>query len=397
MEVSSEKLGQVPRNPLAREPGAGSDLHCADLGPPEQLEFVQAGRATAEGLSVKCVSFLHEACREMILNSEDDDFLVCVGRQILVCGFAANNREYAFKPKAVFTDESPTEKFMTAVFMLISEALTIAAGGRDGVVKLFSLTDVTKKWGLMGHRNTVREVKAVGMGDFLVSCGDDLSARLWNARTMVQIAVFQGALAHTDSIRCLDVHHSQRFLITGSLDRCLQLWSFSDQIVHSQASSSALPTPRLDLPNLRLQSKPRSPTQLITHPFFFTYKVHTAGVCAVRFYFDLVVSQDQSNTVCVWQANPTRSECSVVLLHKYEVQADVWSRFGLDEARGLLAVAGQLGEVWVWHLMDLGEKPTKVEVPHVRVRGCAFGKDGRTLVAYCKDSYVLKLQPPFLH
>lgn len=363
-----------------------------------QYRYTKPAVVGALPVSIKCVSFLSESSSSSLYQSRDQDFVLCFSNRILLCGVLDAASEYPFKPKASFTDESQTESFKVVRFLVNTreKAITIAAGGKDGIVKTFLLSPSSPTLqggsGLIGHRNTIRDLRPLNDSNFLFSCSDDLTLRLWNYSTQVQVAIFQGIVAHTDSIRCLDVHCRGNLVGTGGMDRCVQLWKLDAEVGAAMERAEQWEA-RFEVVSGVRVARNRFQTKLQTQPFFLSFKLHSAGVYALRFYHDLVISQDRTNRICVWQPYPARSLGSVILIHSIHVPALEYSKFGLNVGLGLISVGAARGQVHVISLLDLQVKAVPVaglKQTDLRVKGCAFTHDGATIVAYCKASYLLK-------
>ena len=366
--------------------------------PTPQYRYTQAAIVASQPHSLACVSFLSESSSKVLYESRDRDFVLCFSNCILMCGVLDEGSEYPFKPKASFTDESKTEKFKVVRFIVnAARGVMIAAGGKDGIVKTFQIPPsssiIPPGIGLIGHRNTIRDLRPINDSDFLLSCSDDLTLRLWNYSTQVQVAIFQGIVAHTDNIKCLDVHYASKLVATGGMDRCVQLWTLDGKVEAAMERASHWGAGIGSVNGVRV-ARNRFPTELQTQPFFLSFKLHSAGLCALRFYHDLLISQDRSNRVCVWQPHPTRSLGSVILIHSIHVPALEYSKFGLHLGLGLISVGAAKGQVHIYSFLDLQAKPvlvTELKQTDLQIKGCAFTQDGKTVLAYCKESFLLTL------
>lgn len=360
---------------------------------PPVYRYVQAGVVASDPVSINCVSFLHEASNTPLFTSSDHDFLLCFRSTILLCGLSDPNSEFGFKPKAGFCEDSKTEKLMVARFLVEEGKIRVAAGGKDGILKIFTIfPDFEAGFGLMGHRNAIRDLRAVGCSGFVVTCSDDLTVRLWNYGSQVQVAIFQGIVAHSDGVKCLDIHHSNTLIATGSQDRCIQLWRLDDRLQALMQSSHSF-SPNFTLSHGVRIAQNRFKTQLVTQPLFLTYRVHSAGICALRFYHDLIVSQDTSNHICVWQPNLARSLGSFILLHSIHTPTEKTAKFGLHCGLGLISVSSTRGQMVLYSLLDLQNRPIHITggtKTNFRIKGSCFNSDGSNLLVFCKSSHILK-------
>jgi len=340
---------------------------------------------------IKAISFLHESKASQFVSSRDDDFVVVQKKALVLCSLISDS--CGFLVKARYQDSSPTESFKVTRFVVCLapiQALFLVAAGKDGVVKVVNVENPSHSYSLTGHRNTIRDLKPMDDSDFCFSCSDDLTIRLWNLRTRVQVAIFQGILCHADSITAIDLHHSQNVLVSAGLDRSVLLWTTESTIHAEKLLSKRWNSDFTSCYGVRCARK-RFATRLITQPVFVTYRVHSAGVTQVKFYHDLLVSQDSTGQICVWQPNPARASCSFILVHS--LRPGNVTRFALSASLGLLScVAKETQEVLVWNLMDVvGTAVVSKKGKTGEMRVSEFAADGRTLVAGTKEGLIVRL------
>lgn len=94
------------------------------------------------------------------------------------------------------------------------------AGGEDGTVRLWRVTQVDAERSLTGHNCPVTAVSAVSLAR-LASGGEDGSIRLWRGSDGACLRVFSG---HTGAITALVVTPDASRLCSASRDGTCRLW-----------------------------------------------------------------------------------------------------------------------------------------------------------------------------
>ncbi|KAL0820812.1 hypothetical protein ABMA28_005490 [Loxostege sticticalis] len=108
-----------------------------------------------------------------------------------------------------------------------------ATGGHDARIQLWraSHDNESGRWGLQaagtleGHADTVTALRWAGGTDadaFLASASLDRTARLWQAATGTCVHIVQ---AHPRYLTCVSLAHDLRYMITGSNDKSIRMWS----------------------------------------------------------------------------------------------------------------------------------------------------------------------------
>ncbi|KAI7984504.1 Coatomer subunit beta'-3 [Camellia lanceoleosa] len=67
----------------------------------------------------------------------------------------------------------------------------------------------------------VRSTKFIVRKQWVVAGADDMYIRVYNYNTMDKVKVFE---AHTDYIRCVDVHPTLQYVLSSSDDMLIKLW-----------------------------------------------------------------------------------------------------------------------------------------------------------------------------
>jgi transcription initiation factor TFIID subunit 5 len=105
----------------------------------------------------------------------------------------------------------------------------VAAGFSDSIIKLWSLRDRnvnTDKSGsgtnLVGHAGPVYGMDFSPEGDFLISCSQDKTARLWSTETKTNLVAYKG---HNYPVFDVNFASQGLYFATASYDKTARLWS----------------------------------------------------------------------------------------------------------------------------------------------------------------------------
>ncbi|KAG7281981.1 hypothetical protein CRUP_003039 [Coryphaenoides rupestris] len=91
----------------------------------------------------------------------------------------------------------------------------------DGTVRLWSLHTFTCLVGYKGHNYPVWDTQFSPYGYYFISGGHDRVARLWATDHYQPLRMFAGHLA---DITCTRFHPNSNYIVTGSSDRTIRLW-----------------------------------------------------------------------------------------------------------------------------------------------------------------------------
>uniref|UniRef100_A0A8C3IJX9 Transcription initiation factor TFIID subunit 5 n=1 Tax=Chrysemys picta bellii TaxID=8478 RepID=A0A8C3IJX9_CHRPI len=177
----------------------------------------------------------------------------------------------------------------------------------DGTVRLWSLQTFTCLVGYKGHNYPVWDTQFSPYGYYFVSGGHDRVARLWATDHYQPLRIFAGHLA---DVTCTRFHPNSNYIATGSADRTVRLWDVLNGNcvriftghkgpIHSLAFS----------PNGRFLATGATDGRVllwdIGHGLMVgELKGHTDTVYALRFSRDgeILASGSMDNTVRLWDA-----------------------------------------------------------------------------------------------
>ncbi len=99
----------------------------------------------------------------------------------------------------------------------------LASGGRDAIVRLWSLDSVRSKVEveLQGHTDWVHTLAFSPDGQLLASAGSDLSIRLWDVETGVSCGTLEG---HSGKVMAVIFSPDGRRLFTAAHDQLIKIW-----------------------------------------------------------------------------------------------------------------------------------------------------------------------------
>jgi WD40 repeat protein len=98
---------------------------------------------------------------------------------------------------------------------------TIAAGLRDGTIRLWDLGSGKQVQVLKGHTSGLRAIRYSSDGRYIASGGKDTVLRLWNAQTGEQIRTFEGHQGLIESVR---FSPDNKLIVSAAYDGTVRLW-----------------------------------------------------------------------------------------------------------------------------------------------------------------------------
>ncbi|KAJ3223758.1 Transcription initiation factor TFIID subunit 5 [Clydaea vesicula] len=91
----------------------------------------------------------------------------------------------------------------------------------DKTARLWSLLTESNLAVYKGHNYPVWDCEFGPLGVYFATCSHDRTARLWSTDHIYPLRIFVGHLSDVD---CVKFHPNNNYLLTGSLDRTLRLW-----------------------------------------------------------------------------------------------------------------------------------------------------------------------------
>ena len=269
---------------------------------------------------------------------------------------------------------------------LAPDGTTVATGGGDGTVRLWTLANQRQRAVLKGHTGRVHAVAWSPDGATLATGGEDKSIRLWNANTGEEITVWAQM---SKPIRGLAISRDGKTL-AAAVDRDVHVWQLNNR--HEQKvlsghrqfiSGLAFLPGGLELATFASDKTVRiwdvtNGRQLASMPGPF-------GHC-----YGLVVSTDGKTIACVGGGRVHLYDArSRQALEPVEPGAHILCGAAISPDGRLLAIGSQDHVVVLWDIQAKKEL-ARLSGHDFAVGQMAFLPDGKTLVTSSHDS-TLKL------
>jgi len=98
----------------------------------------------------------------------------------------------------------------------------LASASRDRSVRLWRVSDSSSIAVFKSHENWVQDVVIHPSGNYVISCADDKSIRVFDIKAQRCLRTIDKA--HDHFITSLRMHHTLPILVTGSVDQSLKCW-----------------------------------------------------------------------------------------------------------------------------------------------------------------------------
>lgn len=95
----------------------------------------------------------------------------------------------------------------------------------DATIRLWSLQTWTNLVCYKGHMFPVWDVTFSPHGYYFASCGHDRTARIWATEYHQPLRIFSG---HVSDVDCIEFHPNSHYVATGSSDRSVRLWDVAN-------------------------------------------------------------------------------------------------------------------------------------------------------------------------
>jgi WD40 repeat protein len=228
------------------------------------------------------------------------------------------------------------EELMCLDYTEMHERCFIAVGGTSSIIKIMDLNAQSKKTDLIGHRDTIFDLKfRPTSNNLLLSGSADFSIRLWDINNGNQLVIFGGDRSHLAQVLSISWHGSGNYFVTAGIDRKVILWEVNKDINNKINES---------LKN----KKPK--TLLVNDPLYSCKDIHKTIIDDVKFNGNLILAKGSDGLVK--EFTPVFSDGNqVLLINTYEYQKDVLchgNRMYLDN--NLLFVGDNKGICYIFTL-----------------------------------------------
>jgi transcription initiation factor TFIID subunit 5 len=92
---------------------------------------------------------------------------------------------------------------------------------QDGTIRLWSMATKTNLVCYRGHTGPVWDVEFGPLGYYFASVGHDKCGYLWSTSHIYPLRVFSG---HLSDVNCVKFHPNSCYIFTGSTDKCVRMW-----------------------------------------------------------------------------------------------------------------------------------------------------------------------------
>jgi eukaryotic-like serine/threonine-protein kinase len=266
----------------------------------------------------------------------------------------------------------------------------LASAGSDGTARVWEAATGKEMAVFRGHRREVLSVAFSPEGKLLVSGGSDQSLRVWD------VGGEERARLHTSAVRYVTFLDGTRLLASQGGDGALRLWdTFPGQPhatlrSHAQRITSVALTP--DGTTLATGSGGRDAETAWGEvklwdpaggPERLTLKGHADTVTCLAFSPDgrLLASGADDHVIILWDVKKARS------VRTLRGHAGPVSSLAFRPGGKTLASAGHDGTVRLWDLATGAPQP-RIEVKGGKVHAVAFSPDGKLLATGSEDARV---------
>jgi len=262
----------------------------------------------------------------------------------------------------------------------------LAAGGEDGVVRLWRVATGRQMAALGGHSATVYAVAFSPDGASLASASKDKTVRLWRVATGQEMAMLEG---HVGPVYDVSFSPDGAALASASADKTIKLWDIASgrQTATLKGHSGAVYSVCFSLNGMALASGSSDGFaklwNVTTGANTATLDGHAGAVGCVAFSPNgaFLASGHSKGVIKLWDVAPGQEKATL------KGHADVVRAVSFSPDGATLASASDDGTVKVWDLAAGRERAT-IRGHSGQVQDVKFGPDGTTLASAGIDGTV---------
>lgn len=289
-----------------------------------------------------------------------------------------------------YKDGNPEESLYCCCWMVDTaqpgNAPLLLVAGDLGVVKVINAEKGQLERYFLGHGNAINSIRRHPTAPHLfATASKDESVRVWNLKTRTAVLVLGGSGGHCNEVLCLDFHPQGKWLVTCGMDRSAKIWDLEPHRSHFEASDAWV------------GSQAAFATRVVQFPMFSTTTVHPNYVDCVRCVGDLVCSKSVDNQIVVWkpECSPYLPNDAFEVIHRYRTEnCGLWFiKFSIDRHFKRIIIGNCSGKVFLFNL-ETGSLDAKVQMKQKTpstVRMVSFNRWGNVAIGCCDDGNIFRL------
>ncbi|AFN83793.1 WD40 domain-binding protein [Encephalitozoon romaleae SJ-2008] len=120
-------------------------------------------------------------------------------------------------------DEHPDENFQCSEFFMAGNDISLALGGKLGIIKMVNLSKGTFIGHIKAHGGSISSIKRY-KDKYLLSCSEDTTIKMWDISELACVCIFGGYSGHRDYVLSIDVSNDMRYLASCGTDCSIKIW-----------------------------------------------------------------------------------------------------------------------------------------------------------------------------
>ncbi|ORD99583.1 EED [Hepatospora eriocheir] len=141
--------------------------------------------------------------------------------------------DFVFNTLTKYIDSDKQETYTCCDFLegfdRFEKVYFLCLGGESGLIKIINLQNGRLYAYFRGHTGSIRDIKT--FDNYIISCSDDSSIRVWDIKENKCAVVMGGILGHRDRICSVDVNKKKTKLLSGGHDFTFREWDLKDALI----------------------------------------------------------------------------------------------------------------------------------------------------------------------